>query len=171
MALAVPARVRIRPMLPEDVPHIIQIERMSFASSWQPEAFYRELSNPTACYLAAESPEGEVAGFVGMWVVVDESHITTLAVHPDWRHRGIGRRLLAGLLLEGVRRGARRATLEVRTSNAEAIALYRQFGFRQVAIIARYYHDTNEDGLVMVLRGMDRLPVQERIRALVAGLD
>ncbi len=169
MALAVPAQVRVRPMQPDDVPSIIHIERQSFASSWQPEAFYRELSNPTARYLVAESPAGEVVGFIGMWVVIDESHITTLAVQPEWRQRGIGRRLLAGLLLEGVRLGARRVTLEVRTSNTEAIALYRKFGFHQVAVIARYYHDTNEDALVMVLRGVDRVTVQERIRALAAS--
>lgn len=163
MALVLPTRVRVRAMTPDDVPTVIHIERASFPTSWRPEAFHRELANATACYVVAHAPAAEVIGFGGMWLVTDEGHITTLAVHPDWRRQGVGRQLLAALLLEAVRRGARRMTLEVRAGNEAARALYEQFGFRAVAVLARYYRDTAEDALVMVLRGVDRLEVQQRI--------
>ena len=138
----------IEPMRPEDVEAVVGMERQSFPTAWRPDAFQHELKNPTSCYLVARRG-GEPIGYAGMWVVEDEAHITTLAVHPDLRRRGLGSRLLRALMAQAYRRGARRATLEVRETNQVARAIYEKHGVSAVALLRAYYTDTGEDGVVM----------------------
>jgi len=140
----------IEAMRPEDVEAVAEMERISFPTAWQAETFRRELANPIACYLVARC-QGALAGYLGMWVVEDEAHIATLAVHPDLRRRGIATRLLRAALSEARRRGASRATLEVREGNHAARAMYEKYGFTAVALLRAYYPDTGEDGVVMWL--------------------
>ena len=90
-----------------------------------------------------------VVAFAGIWLMVDEAHITTFGVHPDWRRQGIGRQLLLNLVELSRAIGARRMTLEVRVSNEAAQALYRSFGFEAAGRRPRYYSDDGEDALVM----------------------
>ncbi len=90
-----------------------------------------------------------VCGYIGMWLIVDEGHITNLAVHPAYRRRGIGRLLLKSLIQAGKRYGLRRLTLEVRRSNLAAQKLYMEFGFTTVGVRSRYYLDNHEDALIM----------------------
>jgi ribosomal-protein-alanine N-acetyltransferase len=129
-----------------DVVHAIEVS--SFASPWSREALEIELGNPRAFYVVAES-NGVVTGYGGEWIILDEAHITNIAVLPAGRGKRFGERLLIALLQEARYRGARRATLEVRVGNAVAIALYRKYGFESVAIRKRYYADNDEDALVM----------------------
>lgn len=142
--------VTISPMRAGDVEDVARVERQCFTTHWPVSAFLNELSNRAACYLVARAGD-VVVGYAGMWLVMDEAHITTLGVLPEWRRRGIGERLLAELLLEARGRGAVRATLEVRVSNHAAQRLYDKYGFKTVAIRKGYYTDTNEDAMVMWL--------------------
>ena len=117
-------------MRPEDIPAVLEIERGSFSTPWPPEAFTQELShNRMARYLVARQG-GAVVGYAGVWLMVDEAHITTFAVHPDWRRQGVGRRLMHALLMVATEMRAARMTLEVRVSNLAAQALYRGHGFK-----------------------------------------
>ena len=147
--MALTARVVVEPMRLGDVPAVHGIERLSFGSPWPAYAFEQELrSNRLARYLVARAA-GEVVAFAGVWLMVDDAHITTFGVHPDWRRLGIGRQLLLNLAEVSVAIGARRMTLEVRVSNVGAQALYRAFGFEIAGRRPRYYTDDGEDALIM----------------------
>ena len=100
-----------------------------------------------------------------MWLMVDEAHITTFGVHPDWRRQGIGRQLLLNVVDLAVTLHARRMTLEVRASNDAAQTLYRSFGFEVVGRRPRYYTDDGEDALVMTTPDLD----DARMTSLVAA--
>lgn len=143
-------RVQVEPMTTAHLPRVREIEDQSFAVPWPRDAYRAELEeNKVACYVVAKDEREDLVGFAGMWVVLDEAHITTLAVDRRRRGQGIGARLLLALIDRAVERGARWMTLEVRSSNAVAMALYRKFGFRDVAIRKRYYSDNGEDAAVM----------------------
>ena len=132
-----------------DVAAVIEIERLSFSSPWPAYAFEQELTaNRLAHYVVARSDD-RVVGFAGIWLMVDEAHVTTFGVHPDHRRRGVGRRLLLRLAEMAIELGTARMTLEVRVSNAPAQALYRSFGFRVAGRRIAYYSDDGEDALVM----------------------
>jgi [ribosomal protein S18]-alanine N-acetyltransferase len=167
--MALTARVTVEPMRLEDVPDVHGIERLSFTTPWPAYAFEQELKgNRLARYLVARAGDA-VVGFAGLWLMVDEAHVTTFGVHPDWRRQGIGRQLLIGLIDLAIGIAARRMTLEVRVSNEAAQELYRSFGFEVTGRRARYYTDDHEDALVMTtpeLRdpSIRRLLADERAR-------
>lgn len=141
--------VAIEPMQVIDLQEILVIEKLSFPIPWSKQAFlYELLTNEYALYLAARE-NGQVCGYVGMWLVTDEGHITNLAVHPAYRRRGIGRLLLKNLIKEGKKRGLRRLTLEVRCSNLVAQSLYMELGFTKAGVRPSYYQDNHEDALIM----------------------
>jgi len=136
-----------------DIEAVHEIERLSFTTPWPSYAFEQELTgNRLARYIVARAAtaEGErIVGFAGIWLMVDEAHITTFGVHPDWRRRGVGRRLLLRMADLALELGAARMTLEVRVGNEAAQALYRAFGFRVAGRRPRYYTDDGEDAYVM----------------------
>lgn len=140
--------VRLRAMTAADLDAVAAVEKASFAVPWSRAALEIELGNPHAFYVVAEDDTG-VIGHAGEWIIMDEAHITNIAVLPDKRGMRFGERLLVALLQEARYRGARRATLEVRIGNEAAIALYRKYQFDAVAIRRRYYSDNDEDALVM----------------------
>lgn len=153
--MALTAPVVIAPMTLEDVDAAHEIERLSFATPWPAYAFEQELrGNRLARYLVARAGE-ELVGFAGMWMMVDDAHITTISVHPEWRRRGVGRQLLLDLTELAISVGARRMTLEVRAGNSAAHALYREFGFDVVGRRPGYYSDDGEDALVMTTPDLD----------------
>jgi len=133
-----------------DVPAVHGLEEECFSSPWDMDSYYRELRNSNAYYIVARKGE-DVIGCGGMWTVGDEAHIVTLAVQPNFRRQGMGRRLLNALIREARRRRAERVTLEVRVRNQAAQALYTTFGFRTVAFRREYYPDNGEDAAVMAL--------------------
>lgn len=152
-------------MQEEHIPAILEIERRCYSAPWSEEAFLSELRNRAAVYLVAQL-EGQLVGFGGMWLVVEEAHITTLAVDPPFRGLGIGERLLNALLSIAVERGMERATLEVRVGNLVAQNLYRKYGFQAVAVRKQYYANNKEDALVMWLEGLQSEAFRERLQAL-----
>ncbi|NPV85267.1 MAG: ribosomal protein S18-alanine N-acetyltransferase [Anaerolineae bacterium] len=145
----------IRPMTHADLPQVEQIDRLSFSMPWPENAFQIELSHTTLSrlWVVETDREGEkqIVGIIVVWLVMDEAHVGTIAVHPNYRRRGIGRMLLAHALLECLQGGARKAFLEVRSSNHAAQELYRLFGFETTNIRRQYYQDNHEDALLMTL--------------------
>jgi ribosomal-protein-alanine N-acetyltransferase len=136
-------------MLPADLPEVLIIERASFTMPWSRGAFLYELEqNQVArCWVGRE--DGRVVGYICLWQVADELHVTNVAVHPHARRRGIARALLESVFVHARGSGSRMVLLEVRPSNTEAIPLYESFGFRVVGRRRGYYYDTGEDALVM----------------------
>jgi ribosomal-protein-alanine N-acetyltransferase len=136
-------------MRPDDIPAVHAIESASFPTPWPPYAFRQELeTNRMARYLVVRAGERVIA-YAGIWLMVDEAHMTTFAVLPAYRRRGIGGLLLSELMALSVELGAAVVTLEVRLSNAAARKLYEAFGFKPVGVRPRYYTDDGEDALIM----------------------
>jgi ribosomal-protein-alanine N-acetyltransferase len=109
-------------------------------------------------------------GYGGLWLLVDEAHISTIAVHPQWRGTGLGERLLLSLLEQGAKRGMQRATLEVRVSNEAAQGLYHKLGFEIAGRQKRYYSDNNEDAFILVTPPFDTPGFQDNLRRCRAEL-
>jgi [ribosomal protein S18]-alanine N-acetyltransferase len=139
----------IRFMTVNDLDAVMEIEHSSFSIPWSREAFYNEIEqNHLSTYLVVEDGE-RVAGYCGVWLVVDEAHITNVAVLPDYRGQGLGEALMQRIMKIAKEVGARVMTLEVRVSNKAAQGLYRKMGFQDGGIRKRYYSDNQEDALVM----------------------
>lgn len=149
-------RTRIRPMRLTDLKQVTAIDHLSFSMPWPEHAYRFELTgNPASLLWVAEadSPgeEKSVRGMIVVWLILDEAHIATIAVHPDFREKGIGKKLLAVALQESIQRGAREVTLEVRASNKVAQDFYLKFGFKVIGRRPRYYRDNNEDAVLMTV--------------------
>ena len=134
-----------------DIDDILEISSLSFAISWSKDSYIQELTNPVAKYLVAKI-NNKVVGFVGTWVVLDESHITNIAVHPNYRNHGIASKLLEELITHCKSFGCVAFTLEVRDSNKAAQSLYLKHGFENAGIRKAYYEDNKEDAILMWLR-------------------
>ncbi|MBI4277553.1 MAG: ribosomal protein S18-alanine N-acetyltransferase [Armatimonadetes bacterium] len=164
-------RISIELMRMDHVPRVLTIERQSFPMPWPRDAYQHELKkNRLAAYLVAKTGEA-VVGYAGMWLMLEEAHITTIAVDPDWRGQRIGEQLLVALFEEAMRRGARWMTLEVRRSNLVAQSLYRKYGFREVGARKGYYSDNQEDALIMWTGNLREPAFQERFQTLKDELD
>lgn len=141
-------------MEPSDIPEVYEIEKMSFKTPWSKQAFYDEIDkNASARYIVAKLGK-KVAGYGGLWVILDEGHITNIAVHPDFRGKHIGDMLVRGLIDIAVNEGLQSLTLEVRFSNDIAQNLYKKYGFESAGIRPGYYSDTGEDAIIMWKRNI-----------------
>ncbi len=161
----------IGPMTVADLDAVQRIERESFATPWPEHAYRSEIEmNRLASYLVGHIGD-EVVAYGGIWLMVDEAHITTVAVAPAWRRRGIGAAFVLALLDLARARGARDGTLEVRLSNIAARRLYERFGFRPVGIRPRYYSDNAEDALIMTTDALDGPAMTDRLARLRAEID
>ena len=147
-------RAVIRRMRMDDIDAVTAIEHATFAKPWSRESFCQELErNVAARYLVTEV-DGRVVGYAGAWIILDESHITNIAVEEDFRGQGIGKRMTQALLQYLSNLGACYATLEVRVSNELAQNMYRSLGFVSVGKRKRYYEDNQEDAYLMVCEHM-----------------
>ena len=138
-------------MKDEDIDSVLEVSSLSFSIPWSKDSYIQELTNPIARYLVAKI-DNKVVGFVGTWIVLDESHITNIAVHPNYRKQGIGSSLLETFLKYCKSQGCIAYTLEVRNSNKAARTLYEKYNFKQEGIRKGYYEDTKEDAIIMWLR-------------------
>jgi ribosomal-protein-alanine N-acetyltransferase len=139
-------------MTPDDVFDVMAVDRLCFPTPWSENAYRSEMGNVNAHYLVARVSNGQgerLIGFAGAWMVMDEMHVTTIGVHPEFRRQGIGDHLFAALMREALSRGVRRASLEARESNRAAQSLYESYGFVPIARRRQYYTDTGEDAIVM----------------------
>jgi ribosomal-protein-alanine N-acetyltransferase len=153
--------ISIRPMKSEDLPQVQTIDRLSFSMPWPGSAYEYELYENLLSLLwvaEAHTSDGsdQVVGMIVVWLIVDEAHIATIAVLPEYRGQGIARCLLVTALQEVIRRGFRIATLEVRSGNIAAQNLYGRFGFGTVGFRPKYYRDNNEDALIMTVYNLDQ---------------
>ncbi len=142
-------RILLSIMRLEDIEHVSRLERRCYTLPWSSSAYVTEVGNTSAHYVVAKDEAGTLLGYAGMWVIMDELHVTTIAVDPAQRGRKIGERLLINLIEESLPRGAERATLEVRERNVAAHSLYLKYGFEDVAVRKNYYSDNNENALIM----------------------
>lgn len=168
-----PDAVSIEPMRPIDLDAVVSIDRRCFSTPWMPDSYLIELSNRAAFYLVARKTiekNSVVVAYGGAWVIMDEAHITTIAVDPDWQGHKIGERMLIALMEEVILRGATHATLEVRESNETAQKLYCKYGFHPVAVRKSYYSDNNENALVMWAVEINAPAYSQRLRELRAAL-
>ncbi len=142
-------QVRFRSMTLDDIPDTMVIEHESFTLPWSEVAFRNELTlNHFARYIMMDV-DGEPAGYAGMWAIVDEAHITNIAVRTAYRGRHLGERLLRHLMEWAGELGLERMTLEVRASNRVAQSLYVKLGFVPAGVRKGYYSDNNEDAIIM----------------------
>jgi ribosomal-protein-alanine N-acetyltransferase len=139
-------------MREEDIDQVLEIEHASFTTPWSREAFYNELNmNKFAVYIVLEIDK-KVVGYCGVWVVIDEAHVTNIAILPEYRGRKLGEALMQNLFDVAKMMGAKSMTLEVRVTNYVAQSLYRKFGFQKGGLRKNYYTDNQEDALVMWVR-------------------
>ena len=140
----------IRAIREEDVRQIHEIEALCFAMPWSEESILHDVKeNPVARWLVLDDGSGRVMAYAGIWFVLDEAHVCNVAVHPDFRRMGYGRRILEALVDMAKANSMTLMTLEVRRSNLAAQALYHQCGFLDVGYRKRYYEDNKEDALIM----------------------
>ena len=163
--------VVIEDMRIDDIDAVQVVERASFAVPWPANAFRHELTqNKNAHYIVAK--EGDhIIGYAGLWLSLDEAHITTFAVLPDYRRRKIGERMLVAIFDRASKLGAEWLTLEVRASNIGAQKLYEKYGFRPAGIRRRYYSDNNEDAIIMWTDRLKDRSVRDRLAKLRAALE
>ena len=141
--------IRFRKMTIADIEQVYEIEKLSFTLAWTKDAFYYEMtSNEHAYYVIAETDEG-IVGYCGMWLVMDEAHVTNIAIHPDQRGKKLGEGLMKAAIDRAKAHGAVLMTLEARVSNTVAQNLYRKLGFKNGGIRKGYYTDNYEDAIVM----------------------
>ncbi len=151
----------LRPMLLVDLSAVHIIDRLSFPTPARAGLFEHELvQNDIAHYQVlgrgeVDGRSSQIIGFSGFWLIADEIHISTIAIHPEWRKRGLGELLLLNLLFRAYDHPANMVTLEVRLSNHVAQALYRKYQFEEVGTRPRYYRDTGEDALLMTMASLN----------------
>jgi ribosomal-protein-alanine N-acetyltransferase len=177
----------IEPMRLDDVPQVMAVERESFPLPWPERAYRYELSqNQSSHYVVLRrvpeppsenrrqslkwpwrrSRRAPILGYGGFWMIAGEAHISTIAVAPDWRRRGLGELLLWSMLIQATSLGAFEATLEVRASNHVAQNLYQKYGFEIVGARRRYYQDNGEDAWIMTINEFSGAAYQARLRQL-----
>lgn len=180
---------KVEPMQTSDIQEVMAIERLSFPTPWPMGAYRFEIRhNPQACYFVVR-PQGEgeaqpgetrrgllarfhssdrppIVGYGGFWCSAREAHISTIAVHPRLRRKGIGQLILLAMIEKARSGGADHITLEVRASNLVAQNLYRKYGFQVVGQRGEYYSDNNEDAVVMVVHHVDRPPYSTHLQGL-----
>ncbi|MCC7130045.1 MAG: ribosomal-protein-alanine N-acetyltransferase [Anaerolineae bacterium UTCFX2] len=159
-------KIQIRAMQPDDLPRVLEIDQQSFSMPWPASAYQYELNeNPDSLLWVAETGAAEtvrtVIGMIVVWFIIDEAHIATIAVDPEYRQRGVANELLRWALKAIIQKGFHIATLEVRVHNIAAQNLYRTFGFEVVGSRPRYYRDNNEDALIMTVERLDRIDLDE----------
>ena len=142
--------VSIRRMEKSDLDSVEKVEAQAYGQHhWSKESFSNELSNELARYYSAEDCNGILVGYAGCWQILEEVHITNIAVSPDYRRQGIGETLLKRIIDDCYENKAKYITLEVRVSNTAAIGLYEKYGFKSLGVRKGYYQNNNEDALIM----------------------
>lgn len=148
-------KLKLQPPQLEQLPQIVELDKLSLGGLWTLEGYRRELESPNSNLLvlsivnSTTSTEEQIIGCGCFWAILEEAHITLLAIHPDYQGRGLGQLLLYALLKDALVRKLERATLEVRESNAVALSIYQKFGFKLAGRRKGYYQKTGEDALVL----------------------
>lgn len=140
----------IRPMTKDDIDNVMIIEEDAFGEGhWERNSFYDEISNNLANYYCLFNDEAKMLGYAGFWHIIDEAHITTIAVKKEYRRNKLGEFLLCHMIDECYKKEIKYITLEVRVSNIPAISMYEKYGFKSLGTRKNYYQNNNEDALIM----------------------
>ncbi|HEY6326069.1 MAG TPA: ribosomal protein S18-alanine N-acetyltransferase [Candidatus Cybelea sp.] len=161
-----PDQFSVAPMVTSDIAAVMRIERACFSAVWPSDAFFNELSTNRLAHYYVGRYQDRVVAYGGIWVILEDSHVTTLAVDPEYRGRRFGEVLLLRLIDEAIARDAAWMTLEVRESNAIAQGLYRKYGFTTVTMRTGYYSDDNESALIMWAGSLKSELYRNRLRVL-----
>lgn len=141
--------LEIRKMTEHDIEDVLKIENISFSVPWSKKAFINEIRDNRLSEYIVALKEGIIVGYGGMWVIIDEGHITNIAVHPEYRNQSVGSAIVEGLINLCKKNNILRMTLEVRFFNKKAQSLYKKYGFEECGIRPGYYSDTKEDAIIM----------------------
>lgn len=147
---------------------VMRVDALVYTKPWSLAMFRQELDKRDSRHYVVAEIDGRHAGHAGALSIADEGHVTTVVVDPERRRHGIGARLMLDLHRWAIERGLAAMTLEVRVSNASAIALYRRFGYAPAGVRKNYYSDEGEDGLVMWAHDIQGLAHHERLAAIEA---
>lgn len=139
------------PMLAEDIPEVVELEKASFTMAWSETSFFNEIKKPGSISLVARAGS-RIIGYICAGIVIDEAHILTLSVHPDYRGRGVASALVSGITDRILDEGCRFIYLEVRASNSPARSMYEKFHFEVIGTRKNYYIAPVEDALIMLRR-------------------
>ncbi len=144
------SKIFISKMTTDDIDMVSEIEASAYGEHhWSKSSFYDEMNNNLAKYYVAKTEEGELVAYAGTWHIIDEGHITTIAVKKTYLRNHIGEALIVKILEDCYANGIKYLTLEVRVSNEPAISLYTKYGFNSLGTRKGYYQDNNEDALIM----------------------
>ena len=154
--------LEIVPMQPEHLGRVLEIENVSFPAPWSYRSYLGELTRNNFAHYFVALIAGEIVGYIGLWIVVDEAHITTVAVAPEYRGNKIAQRLIGFGEEYSKIWGAEKMILEVRVSNLAAQKVYQRMGFEQIAIRKQYYADNLEDAIVMLKHYHDLTTIEEK---------
>ncbi|MBT9174741.1 MAG: Ribosomal-protein-alanine acetyltransferase [candidate division WS2 bacterium] len=146
--------IEIKPMTVEVLNEVLEIEKQSYPNPWSYYSFYSEITSNKISYYVTSNYEGKIIGYAGMWVIIDEGHITNIAVASHWRRRGVGEKLLRHLIATCEKCNVKTITLEVREKNEPALSLYQKYGFEVKGVRKNHYPETAESSLIMWLEGM-----------------
>ena len=160
----------IETMTDGDIKDVLRIEQQSFTTTWPSNAFFQELHDNKLAHYYIGRVGNQIVAYGGIWVILEDSHVTTIAVSPAYRGRKYGEVMLLHLLDQAMSRGASWMTLEVRETNTVAQALYRKYGFTTVSTRKGYYSDNNENALVMWAGNLKSEIYKNRLQALRAAL-
>lgn len=170
-SMQTPERLEIVAMSASDIPEVLRIERASFTTTWPADAFYNELTTNKLAHYYVGRIGGKIIAYGGIWVIFEDSHVTTIAVDATQRGKRYGDIMLLKLIDEALERGAAWMTLEVRESNVSAQQLYRKYGFTTVTTRKGYYSDNNENALVMWAGNLKGELYKARLAALRARFE
>ncbi|NWF63244.1 MAG: ribosomal protein S18-alanine N-acetyltransferase [Chloroflexi bacterium] len=152
-----PSGLLIRKMIHADLEQVIAIDQVSFSLPWPKRSFQYELDENITSRCWVVDVDRRVAAMMVAWMIIDEFHVATIATHPDYRRRGIGKKLLIHALLAARKEGVLRAFLEVRETNETALRMYRSLGFVEDGRRKAYYKDNQEDAVLMSLNDLTHL--------------
>jgi ribosomal-protein-alanine N-acetyltransferase len=145
--------ITIEPVKAEQLLQLVELDRLCLQGLWTLDGYQRELDSPNSTLLVVsfvgQETKESIVGMGCFWAILEEAHITILAVHPDFQRQGLGQLILSALLRDAKERNLERATLEVRDSNEVALSLYEKFGFKIAGRRKRYYQKTGEDALIL----------------------
>jgi ribosomal-protein-alanine N-acetyltransferase len=144
--------IKIKPLTEEELTDVLELDNLCFGGLWSLDGYKKEIESPNSCLLILTINIEESEKIIGLgcfWAILDEAHLTILAIHPDFQGQGLGKLLLSKLLEEAENKNLERATLEVGENNNKALNLYQQFGFKEAGRRKKYYKKTGEDALIL----------------------
>ena len=154
--------IEIRRMTVEDVPAVVEIDKMSFTLPWTERSFKHEVEENKAARCWVITVDDRVVSMLVLWIIVDEAHIATIATHPNYRRRGFAKKILIHALQSAREEGAVKALLEVRARHVVAQKIYCDIGFVEVGHRPMYYRDNGEDAVLMTMESLDKLKVDKK---------